>query len=218
MNEIYCRTDYYNDWRKCQNVRRFGFSKPITNTPQLCAIGREEEWDLAGTHGKKFATGSMKKSWRMSYDFKPTKTSGSWDTMVRITDNGPVYQGNPRNVVGLFIIPNSLKIRMHFVFDITDLKKSPNFDTPALTLNEWNTIEVSQMENGGTTTLLVTLNGVTHHNVVNKNPHLLDPLDFYHGLSCGNSWKWTANGKMRNFQFISSDVAADIPPHFGTYE
>jgi len=196
-----------------RNVKTFGFTQPVVG---LSAIRREAEWNLTGSHGLRFGEGSMKKNWRFSFDFKPTKTAATWDTMLSITDNGDAYKGNPRNVLRLYFIPNSLKISMHFVFDTTDFTKSPHFDTPDLTVNEWHTIEVSQMVKEGNTIFVFQVNGVTHHNVVNKNPHMFPALDFYNGFD-GNAWG-TTSGQMKDFQFFSSDLASDIPPYFGTYE
>jgi len=75
----------------------------------ISSIRRESEFNLADTYGVVFAHGSMKTNWRFSFNFKPIKTANAWQSFLRITDNGA---GNERRVLGLWLIPNTLNIRM----------------------------------------------------------------------------------------------------------
>ena len=156
--------------------------------------------------------GSMKSNWRLSFNLAPSKTSPDWQTCLRITDHAP---GNERNVLGLWFIPDTLHMRMHFAFDITDNNQSgnpPAFDVPPLTVNEQNTIEISQMVKDGKTVLVFKLNGYTYHNKVNENPHMYPALDFYYAMGSWNG----VSADMRDFQYYSSDLATDIPAVSGT--
>jgi len=43
---------------------------------------------------------------------------------------------------------------MHYEFDSNDASRTPAFDTKAITLNEWNTVEISQIVKDGKSILL----------------------------------------------------------------
>ena len=154
----------------------------------------------------------MKSNWRFSFDFKPTQMANAWETCLGIYDNGP---GDERRVLRMFMLPNTLDFRMHYEFDSTNTGIVPVFDTHsnALTLNEWNTVEVSQIVQDGNSMLVFKVNGFIYHNTANVNPRTYPALDFY--IAYG-SWQ-SAYGQMRNFQFYSADLATDIPA-LGTYK
>jgi len=102
---------------------------------------------------------------------------------------------------------------MHYEFDSSDASRTPRFDTKAITLNEWNTVDISQMVKDGKSILLFKVNGFIYHNIVNGNPRTYPALDFY---SAFGTWR-ASSGQIRDFQFYSSDVASDIPALSGTY-
>ena len=157
----------------------------------------------------------MKSNWRFSFDFKPSQTlTGSlYKSFLHITDNGPGVQ---QRVLGLWMIPNTQDIGMHFEFDSTDPNVTPWFAThsDAITLNEWNTVEISQMVHDGNSILLFKVNGLIYHNVTNVNPRTYPALDFYNARG---EWQ-PADGHMRYFQFYSADLATDIPLTLRTYK
>ena len=53
-------------------------------------------------------------------------TRYAWQSFLRITDSSA---GNERRVLGLWLIPNTLNIRMHYEFDSNDVYRTPAFDT-----------------------------------------------------------------------------------------
>ena len=178
---------------KCLNEDVCSFEVTWIAVPQV--FQRSSELVIDGTENQIFGSMALFKNWELSYEFMPTATATTWQSMVHLTDDPATTPA--QRMLSMYLIPNTLSLRMHYTLN----ELSPFVDFPLtneLTLNEWNSFLIAQKLKDDTYVIEVTVNGQQFDDIASS------ALNYKTMNIYSTTWWNAALGSLKNFELISS--------------